>query len=375
MAQITYLTNTLFDHGAVGQLPKELHRLAIRRPLIVTDPGVRAAGLLDRVLDVLPAGGDLPLFDLAPSNPTEESVLAAHARYREQSCDGVVGLGGGSSMDLAKAVALLAGSGGPLGRFDPLIGGAKLIVDVAPIVAIPTTAGTGSEVSVGFVIVMKDGRKLTFASPRLIPSVAICDPDLTLALPPLLTAATGMDAITHCIEAVLSPVVNPPAEGIAYDGLHRAWRSIEAAVGDGSDRAARWNMMMASTEGALAFVKGLGAVHAMSHAAGRLSDLRLHHGTLNAVILPTILRYNAGTSDEKYTRLAQAMGLPAGTDLADAIATRNVALGLPRGLRDMGIRESMVGDLARHALADLSTRTNPRPIDADAYASLFRAAF
>ncbi|MBM3648905.1 MAG: iron-containing alcohol dehydrogenase, partial [Alphaproteobacteria bacterium] len=333
------------------------------------------AGLLDRVLDVLPAGGDLPLFDLAPSNPTEESVLAAHARYREQSCDGVVGLGGGSSMDLAKAVALLAGSGGPLGRFDPLIGGAKLIVDVAPIVAIPTTAGTGSEVSVGFVIVMKDGRKLTFASPRLIPSVAICDPDLTLALPPLLTAATGMDAITHCIEAVLSPVVNPPAEGIAYDGLHRAWRSIEAAVGDGSDRAARWNMMMASTEGALAFVKGLGAVHAMSHAAGRLSDLRLHHGTLNAVILPTILRYNAGTSDEKYTRLAQAMGLPAGTDLADAIATRNVALGLPRGLRDMGIRESMVGDLARHALADLSTRTNPRPIDADAYASLFRAAF
>ncbi|WP_421999318.1 hypothetical protein [Reyranella sp.] len=169
-------------------------------------------------------------------------------------------------------------------------------------------------------------------------------------------------------------MVNPPAEGIGYDGLRRAWRHIEAAVRDGADREARWHMMMASTEGAMAFVKGLGAVHAMSHAAGRLPELKLHHGTLNAVILPTILRFNEGTSPEKYERLAEAMGLPKATDLSDAVSARNRSLGLPGGLAEMGIGEGMIADLVPHAVADLSTRTNPRPADAAAYASLFAAA-
>jgi len=374
MAILSYLTTTHFDFGAIRMLPKELERLGMHRPLIATDRGVRAAGLLDAVLAVVPGARDIPIFDDTPGNPTEAAALAAFALYRSNDCDGVIGLGGGSSMDLGKAVALLAGSGGSLDRYDPLAGGARRIDRVAPVVAIPTTSGTGSEVSVGFVIVMNDGRKLTFASPKMIPSVAICDPELTLGLPAGLTAATGMDAVTHCMEAILSPVVNPPAEGIGYDGLRRAWRHIETAVHDGGNREARWNMMMASTEGAMAFVKGLGAVHSMSHAAGRLPGLKLHHGTLNAVILPTILRFNAGTAPDKYARMAEAMGLPAGADLAEAVLERNADIGLPEDLGAMGVTEDMIPDLVPHAVADLSSRTTPRAVDTDIYRDLFRAA-
>ena len=374
MAILSYLTTTHFDFGAIRILPKELERLGVRRALIATDRGVRAAGLLDAVLAVMPGGQDVPVFDETPGNPTEAAALAAFEIYRSNDCDGVIGLGGGSSMDLGKAVALLAGSGGSLDRYDPLTGGARRIDRVAPVIAIPTTSGTGSEVSVGFVIVMKDGRKLTFASPKMIPSVAICDPDMTLGLPPALTAATGMDAITHCMEAILSPVINPPAEGIGYDGLRRAWQHIETAVQNGGNREARWNMMMASTEGAMAFVKGLGAVHSMSHAAGRLSGLKLHHGTLNAVILPTILRFNASTAPEKYARMAEAMGLPPGADLAEAVLARNASLGLPAGLSAMGLTQDMIPDLVPHAVADLSSRTTPRAVDAEVYRDLFIAA-
>jgi len=370
MTILSYLTTTHFDFGAVRLLPKELRRQGIRRPLFVTDRGVRAAGLLDTVIATL-AGGSPPVFDDTPGNPTEDAVLRAFELYTRESCDGVVGLGGGSSMDLGKAVALLAGSGGPLAQYDPVAGGARKIARVAPLIAVPTTSGTGSEVSVGFVIVMQDGRKLTFASPKMIPLVAICDPELTLGLPATLTAATGMDAVTHCIEAVLTPVVNPPAEGVGYDGLWRGWRHLPAAVQDGNNRDARWHMMMASTEGAMAFVKGLGAVHSMSHAIGRRRDLQLHHGTLNAVILPSILRFNHGTAPEKYERLRETMGLRAGADLADAVLARNAEIGLPSGLRAMGVSEALIPDLVPHAVADLSTRTNPRPVSAEDYARLF----
>lgn len=374
MATLSYLTTTHFDFGAVSLLPKELDRLSIRRPFVVTDKGVRGAGVLDHALAAYDASGAVRVFDETPANPTEDAVMDALALYRSGDCDGVIGIGGGSSMDLGKAVALLAGSGGPLARFDPAKGGSRQIDRVVPVIAIPTTAGTGSEVSVGFVINMREGRKMTFASPKLVPQVAICDPELTLGLPALMTAATGMDAITHCIEAILSPVVNPPAEGIALDGLWRAWRHLPRAVADGGDREARWEMMMASTEGALAFVKGLGAVHAMSHAAGRIKDLRLHHGTLNAVTLPAVLRFNAAAAPGKYERIAAAIGLPPQADLADAVLTMNRSIGLPSGLAQMGVSESMIDELAQIAAIDLSSRSNPRPATSADYAGLFRQA-
>ena len=222
MATLTYLTTTHFDFGAIQKLPAELGRAGISKPLIATDKGVRSAGLVEAVTGAI--GGDMAIsiFDETPGNPTEAAVFKAFDQYTSDGCNGVVAIGGGSSMDLGKAVALLAGSGGPLDQYDPLAGGAKRVQSVAPLIAGPTTSGTGSEVSVGFVIFLEDGRKLTFTSPHFVPKAAICDPELTLDLPAMMTAATGMDAITHCIEAFLTPTINPPADGVALDAYGAA---------------------------------------------------------------------------------------------------------------------------------------------------------
>ena len=245
-----------------------------------------------------------------------------------------------------------------------------MIKSVAPVIAVPTTSGTGSEVSVGFVIILDDGRKMTFASPLFIPKAAICDPELTLGLPAGMTAATGMDAITHCIEAFLAPAINPPADGVALDGLWRGWRYLPIAVKDGGNREARWQMMMCSTEGALSFIKGLGAVHAMSHAAGRIKRLNLHHGTLNAVFLPAVLRFNASECGDKYPRLGEAMGLEPGTDIADEVSKMNAAIGLPSGLRAMGIEDDDIPGLIAYAKKDLSARSNPRRASDDDFEAM-----
>jgi len=372
MATLTYLTTTHFDFGSIQNLNTELRKAGITRVFIATDAGVRAAGLVDKVTDALEDDLPISIFDETPGNPTEAAVTKAFEQYTADGCDGVLAIGGGSAMDLGKAVALLAGSGGPLVQYDPLAGGGQLVKAVAPILAVPTTAGTGSEVSVGFVIIMDDGRKLTFASPLFIPKAAICDPELTLGLPGTMTAATGMDAITHCIEAFLTPGINPPADGVALDGLWRGWRHLPEAVKNGQDREARWQMMMCSTEGALSFIKGLGAVHAMSHAAGRIARLNLHHGTLNAVFLPAVLRFNAPECGDKYERLRLAIGLAPGADLADAVAAMNADIGLPAGLGAMGVKEDDIPELIAYAQKDLSARTNPRQASADDFEMMIR---
>ena len=372
MATLTYLTTTHFDFGSVQNLNTELGKAGITRVFIATDAGVRAAGLVDKITDALEDDLPISIFDETPGNPTEAAVTKAFEQYTADGCDGVLAIGGGSAMDLGKAVALLAGSGGPLAQYDPLAGGGQLVKAVAPLLAVPTTAGTGSEVSVGFVIIMNDGRKLTFASPLFIPKAAICDPELTLGLPDTMTAATGMDAITHCIEAFLTPGVNPPADGVALDGLWRGWRHLPTAVKNGQDREARWQMMMCSTEGALSFIKGLGAVHAMSHAAGRIARLNLHHGTLNAVFLPAVLRFNEPECGDKYERLRLAIGLASGADLADAVAAMNADIGLPAGLGAMGVEEDDIPELIAYAQKDLSARTNPRQASADDFEMMIR---
>ena len=372
MATLTYLTTTHFDFGSIQNLNTELGKAGITRVFIATDAGVRAAGLVDKVTDALEDDLPISIFDETPGNPTEAAVTKAFEQYTADGCDGVLAIGGGSAMDLGKAVALLAGSGGPLAQYDPLAGGGQLVKAVAPLLAVPTTAGTGSEVSVGFVIIMDDGRKLTFASPLFIPKAAICDPELTLGLPGTMTAATGMDAITHCIEAFLTPGINPPADGVALDGLWRGWRHLPEAVKNGQDREARWQMMMCSTEGALSFIKGLGAVHAMSHAAGRIARLNLHHGTLNAVFLPAVLRFNEPECGDKYERLRLAIGLAPGADLADAVAAMNADIGLPAGLGAMGVEEDDIPELIAYAQKDLSARTNPRQASADDFEMMIR---
>lgn len=375
MAQINYLTAVTFDFGAIATLPAELAALGVHRPLVVTDRGIAAAGLLNRVLDALPAGLPTALYQDAPTNPTEAATLDALAVYRDAGCDGLVAVGGGSSIDLAKGVALLADHPPPLAQYAAILGGVPRITDrVWPLIAIPTTAGTGSEVGRGALITLTDGRKLGFISPHLIPKRALCDPDLTLGLPPRLTAATGTDALTHCIECYLSPRINPPADAIALDGVNRATRWIEAAVQDGSNRTARWEMMMAALQGGLVFQKGLGAVHAMSHPLGGLAEPRLHHGTLNAVILPVVLVFNRDHVGDKYAVLRQAMGLPAGADLAQAIRELNHRIGLPANLAAMGVTPDVIPKMVEGAVADHSSATNPRPATAEDYARLFAAA-
>jgi len=375
MAQISYLTTIDFDFGAIRTLPAVLSEIGINRPLVVTDAGIVRAGLLDRVRDVLPPDLHVSIFDGTPPNPTEEAVEAAAAVYRAADADGLLAVGGGSSIDLAKGVSIAVTHPGPLLQYAAILGGVpKIRASLAPVVAVPTTAGTGSEVGRGALITLRDGRKLGLLSPHLIPRRAVCDPELTLGLPPTLTAATGMDALTHCIETFLSPRINPVADAIALDGVARAWKWIERAVHHGSDREARWHMMMASLQGGLTFQKGLGAVHSMSHPLGALQEPILHHGTLNAVILPAVLRFNDGYVGNKYDALRVAMGLPEGADLADAVAELNTRLRLPPNLRAMGVPDGVRERLVAGAVADHSTATNPRPVSADDFHRLFDMA-
>jgi len=374
MAQMNYLTACTFDFGALAQLPKVLKGLGVSRPFVVSDPGLKANGLVDRVLAALsepPAG----VYTDTPANPTEAAATEAAKQYRACGADGIVALGGGSSMDLAKAVGLMVTHDAPWEKYGGTQRGARFVNAISPLVAIPTTAGTGSEVSVGFVLILDNGRKETFVSPHFVPKAAICDPELTLGLPPVLTAATGMDAMTHCIEAVLSIVVHPPAEAIGLDGAERAWKWLPLAVADGNNRDARWHMMMASFQGALAFVKGLGVVHSLSHALGRVQELKLHHGTLNAVILPHSLAIIAGHADEKFARLRRAMGLAPDADLAAAISDLNKRIGLPSSLSQMGVTEAHWPAAREYAISDIATAANAIPFDAEKFDELFNRAF
>ncbi|MGL4243656.1 MAG: iron-containing alcohol dehydrogenase, partial [Beijerinckiaceae bacterium] len=256
MAIITYLTTIRLEEGAVAGIPQDLKDLGIKRPMVVTDKRLRAAGTLDALLAAAPVLRSAPVFDDVPSNPTEEAAKRAVALYRSEGCDGLVALGGGSPMDLAKAVAILATHPEPLSQYALILGGLERITSaVAPVIAVPTTAGTGSEVGRGAVMNLEDGRKLSLISPYLIPKRAVCDPELTYGLPPRLTAATGMDALTHCVEVFTSPRENPTADAIALDGLERAMASIERVTADGSDKAARKEMMIAALHGGLTFQK------------------------------------------------------------------------------------------------------------------------
>ncbi|MDP6954305.1 MAG: iron-containing alcohol dehydrogenase [Alphaproteobacteria bacterium] len=371
MSLINYLTRIQFDHGALALLPDELAALGISNPLLVTDRGIVHAGLLDRLLGVLPTPETTAIYDNTPANPTEAAAKEAVFFYRDSGCDGVIGLGGGSSIDLAKAVALMATHDGALAQYTAVEGGvARITAAVAPVVAIPTTAGTGSEVGRGSLIVLEDGRKLGLLSPHLIPRLALCDPDLTRDLPPGLTAATGLDALAHCVETLLAPANNPPAEAIALDGAARVANHLATAVEDGGNAEARWNMMMAAMEGAMAFQKGLGAIHALSHPLGAIKEPSLHHGTLNAVLMPAVLRFNASHVGDKYARLGTVLG--ADGDLADWAARFNASLGMPAGLAEMGVEAAMLPAIADAAMLDHCHATNPREATREDYLAMLQ---
>jgi alcohol dehydrogenase class IV len=349
MAFIYYVTQIQFEFGAVKLLKQECERVGITRPLIVTDPGVKAAGVLQKALDALP-GMTVAIFDQTPSNPTEAAVRAAVEVYKANRCDGLIAVGGGSALITDKAV---------------------------PLIAVPTTSGTGSEVARGAIIIVDDHRKLGFHSWHLVPRTAICDPELTMGLPPKLTAATGMDAIAHCMETFMSAAFNPPADGIALDGLQRGWANIERATRDGSDREARSQLMSASMQGAMAFQKGLGCVHSLSHSLGGV-DPRLHHGTLNAMFLPAVIRFNSQAEsirkERRLERMAHAMGLKAADDIPGAIREMNARLGLPSGLAEMGVTREMFPQIIKGAMADHCHKTNPRIATPEDYVAMLEAS-
>jgi 4-hydroxybutyrate dehydrogenase len=364
-AIFTFPNRIHFGAGTRTTLAGELAQLGVRRPMVVTDAGLEATGLVAEVI----GGGGLDravLFSDVKPNPTEEDVLAGLDRYREEGCDGLVGLGGGSPLDAAKAIRLLATHPGTLADYDLTTGGtARITSDLPPMVAIPTTAGTGSEAGRGALIQLpQTGRKTIVLSPHLLPSLALCDPDLTRGLPPVLTAGTGMDAFTHCIESYLSTTFHPICDGIALEGLRHVSRGLEAAVRDGSDHDARQALMLGALLGGIGFHKGLGVVHALSHALG--AEGRAHHGTLNAILLPHALRFNREAALPRLADLAARLGLGRGGEgpahlitLSELVLAR---LPLPRklGLVD-GLRHDRIADYARLAMLDHCHRTNPRP--------------
>lgn len=376
MSIINYLTTIRFAPGAVADLPQDLARLGIERPLWVTDRGIVVAGLLDRLLGIAGLDAGPFIFQETPSNPTEEATLAALLVYETNGCDGIVAIGGGSSLDLAKAVALLSTHHQPLTQYAAIEGGiARITAAVSPLIAIPTTAGTGSEVGRAALITLADGRKVGLISPHLIPKLAICDPQLTLGLNPKLTAATGIDAVTHCIETFLSPRFNPPADAIALDGLRRGMANIERATWHGHELDARGEMMMAALQGGLAFQKGLGAVHGLSHALGSLSQPSMHHGMLNAILLPDVLRFNEpAVKPERWQALRAAASCPDDVSLDAHLAALVARLDLPTRLSELGYDGSGANEIIEKAMADHSTSTNPRGMSAKSYRAILSKA-
>lgn len=368
---LSYLTDIYFGRGAVAGVPELLERLGVARPLVVTDATLQTIGLPQRL-----GLRDPATFAGTETNPSEASLHACVARYREADCDGIVAFGGGASLDLAKLAGMMVVHAPPLEQYAILRGGTARIRAVPPpLVAVPTTAGSGSEVGRAALIRIDSGAKLGFLSPLLVPKAAVCDPELTMSMPPALTAATGMDAISHCVETYLSTRENAVADAIALDGLRRGWSAIRRACADGADLQAREQMMHCALMGGLAFQKSLGAVHSLSHPLGALGDARLHHGTLNALFLPPVLRFNFDACRPKLDVIARTMALPDAAAVPDAFDDLLVALGLPRRLRDLGVPREALEPLVPLAVADHCSATNPRPLDDDAVRRLYTEAW
>ncbi|HTM50368.1 MAG TPA: iron-containing alcohol dehydrogenase [Bryobacteraceae bacterium] len=362
-------TTILFGLGAVDELPRELARRGIRRPLLVTDAGLAGTAVFERVAKLAP--GAVAYTGVEP-NPTERNVLDGVARYRESQCDGILGLGGGSPLDAAKAIRLKITHDLPLADYDDLLdGAARISPDLPPYIAIATTSGTGSEVSRSTVITLaQTNRKTVIFSPHLIPTLALSDPELTRHMPPHITSGTGMDAFTHNVEAYLSKGYHPVCDAVALQGAKLAWDNLPRVMESPGDLEARANMMMSSMMGAIAFQKGLGAVHSLAHPLS--SDCGMHHGTSNAVLLPVVLEYNR---DSVGGRMADLAALFGGGDPAARVRELNTRLGIKPRLRDWGVTEDILPELAGKAVQDGCHQLNPRPCTREDLLALYREAW
>jgi alcohol dehydrogenase class IV len=365
-ANWSYPTTVRFGAGRVAELGKACVRAGMSRPLLVTDRGLADAAITERARDALDAAGlGRALFGGVDPNPDEANLAEGIAAFKSGGHDGVVAFGGGSALDLGKLIAFMAGQTLPVWEFDDLGDGWKRAdVDrIAPIVAVPTTAGTGSEVGrAGVLTNAATHEKKIIFHPMLLPAVALCDPELTVGLPPALTAGTGMDALAHCVEAFCAPSFHPMGNGIALEGMRLVVENLPRAVADGGDLEARGHMMAAALMGAVAFQKGLGGVHALAHPLG--ARYGAHHGTLNAVLLPHVLRANRLAVEPRIGRAAAYLGIERGFDgFVAAIEALNAEIGLPASLSALGVVVEDPAPVVASALTDPSAGGNPLPFD------------
>ena len=373
----SYPTTIRFGAGRITELADTCKALGILRPLLVTDHGLASLAITRDALDILHSaalGGDI--FSDVDANPTEVNLEAGIKAYRAGDHDGVIAFGGGSALDLGKMVAFMHGQTRPVWDFED-IGDYWMRADadrIAPIIAVPTTAGTGSEVGRAAVLTNSEThRKKIIFHPKVLPSIVICDPELTVGMPPAITAGTGLDAFAHCVEAYSSPHFHPMSQGIALEGMRLVKEYLPRAFRDGTDIEARAQMMSAAAMGAVAFQKGLGAIHAMSHPVG--AHFNTHHGTTNAVCMPAVLAFNAPAIAGRFDAAAAYLGLEGGFDGFRAFAEGlNESLDVPSGLAALGVTEAAIPDLVRDALEDPSCGGNPIPLDREGLDSLYRAA-
>ncbi len=373
-----YPTAIRFGAGRIRELPDACREMGMTRPLLVTDPVLAALPMIaDAVAGCRGAGLGCELFADIQGNPVAANVDAGVAAFRAGGHDGVIAFGGGSALDVGKAVALMVGQTRPIWDFEDREDWyTRVDVDgMAAVVAVPTTAGTGSEVGRASVITdTRDHTKKIIFHPRMLPGRVIADPELTLGLPPNITAAVGMDALAHNLEAFCSPFYHPIAQGVALEGMRLIRKWLPAACRRGDDVTARAHMLVASTMGAAAFQKGLGAMHAMSHPCGAVLDT--HHGLTNAVVMPYVLVFNRPAIEEKMTALARYLGLPAPSfgSVLDWVLDLREAIGIPADLAALGVAEDQIGQLAAMAVADPSVGGNPIPLTRANLTTLFMNA-
>lgn len=377
-ANWNYPTAIKVGAGRIRELPDLCQSLGMKNALLITDPGLATLPIVHQALvSCQSAGLGCAVFSHIKGNPTEQNVINGVQAYRAGNFDGVIAFGGGSALDAAKAVALMVGQNRPLWDFED-VGDNYLRVNVAgmaPVVAVPTTAGTGSEVGRASVITDDQAHvKRIIFHPRMLPAAVILDPELTVGLPPRLTAATGMDALSHNLEAYCSPFYHPMAAGIALEGIRLVKEWLPTAVQDGGNLDARLQMLVASSMGATAFQRGLGAMHALAHPLGALYDA--HHGTLNAILMPYVLQANRVAIDERITSLARYLDLPQPSFSAflDWVLGLREKIDIPHTLSAIGIDDAQAELIARMAVVDGSSATNPIQLSENNYADILHKA-
>jgi alcohol dehydrogenase class IV len=373
-----YPTSIRFGAGRLRELPEACRSLGMSAPLLITDAGLAPLPIVSRALELCrEAGLRVGLFSEIRPNPVEADVMAGVSAYREGGYDGVIAMGGGSGLDAAKAIAMMVGQDRPLWDFEDQADWYTRVnvAGMAPVVAIPTTSGTGSEVGRASVITdVRDHTKKIIFHPKMLPALVIADPELTVGLPAHLTAAVGMDALSHNLEALCSPLYHPMAQGVALEGIKLVKQALIPAFEDGANISARAHMLVASTMGATAFQKGLGAMHSMSHPCGAVLDT--HHGLTNAVVMPYVLMFNRAQISDTLTETSRYLGLKEASfeGFLSWVLELREQLNIPHTLADLKVTEALIPTLAAQAVVDPTASTNPRELTLGAAEELFRRA-